>query len=839
MIIGFGKRFTILRLGLIRDMVQDEQDAIIGLSEAEVAERIAQGKVNADTDVKTKTVRQIIAEHAFTLFNGINIIMFVLVVLTFQFKNALFMGVVISNLVIGVFQEIRAKRMVDKLSILTAKTVRVRRGSETVELPFDQLVLDDVVLLARGDQVPADAVVIAGSALLNESLLTGESVSVEKNPGSELFSGSFVDSGSVWARLTRVGHDSYAARINANAKYLKPVRSEILDTLDIIIEIASLLIFPLGIGLFLRVFLMDGSAWQDAILQTVAAVIGMIPQGLVLLTSTVLAIATTRLATKKVLVQQSYCVETLARVDVLCLDKTGTITTGRMIVSRETGIDPADPDAGAGEALTSFVTIAEANALDANDTSRAVMAYGAARGIRPAASSRTIPFNSAYKYSGCVTEDGRSLIMGAPRFVLAEGDPALKMLAAFDPIERVLVTCEVGGFDEHGKATGEMRPLGFISIRDEIRPSAPDTVRFFAEQGVELRVISGDDPRTVSAIAASVGIDHAERAVDLSKIKTPEELAAAVRDARIFGRVTPEQKRQIVRLLQAGRHVVAMTGDGVNDVLALKEADVSISVASGSAAARNISELVLADDDFSHIPEVVAEGRRSINNLQRSASLFLVKTVYSMLLAFICIVMPPYPFIPIQMSLLSTAIIGLPSFVLALEPNHDRVKGSFLATVAMRSLPASIAIDAGLLAAILLCRFINLSFDEISTICMLIVAAVGIALIILISRPLTILRGILIVVVCALMVLGCFVFSGFFHTVLGSVAVWVLAFILGIASVILFLFLFGRADRDLARGGSTSKMIARIKERYATRRERILKRYQAFSRRRAAKRRKH
>ena len=263
MIIGFGKRFTILRLGLIRDMVQDEQDAIIGLSEAEVAERIAQGKVNADTDVKTKTVRQIIAEHAFTLFNGINIIMFVLVVLTFQFKNALFMGVVISNLVIGVFQEIRAKRMVDKLSILTAKTVRVRRGSETVELPFDQLVLDDVVLLARGDQVPADAVVIAGSALLNESLLTGESVSVEKNPGSELFSGSFVDSGSVWARLTRVGHDSYAARINANAKYLKPVRSEILDTLDIIIEIASLLIFPLGIGLFLRVFLMDGSAWQD------------------------------------------------------------------------------------------------------------------------------------------------------------------------------------------------------------------------------------------------------------------------------------------------------------------------------------------------------------------------------------------------------------------------------------------------------------------------------------------------------------------------------------------------------------------------------------------------
>ena len=364
-------------------------------------------------------------------------------------------------------------------------------------------------------------------------------------------------------------------------------------------------------------------------------------------------------------------------------------------------------------------------------------------------------------------------------------------------------------------------------------------MRFFAEQGVELRVISGDDPRTVSAIAKSVGIDHAELAIDASKLTTPEELAAAVRGARVFGRVTPEQKRQIVKLLQAGKHVVAMTGDGVNDVLALKEADCSISVASGSAAARNISELVLADDDFSHIPDVVAEGRRSINNLQRSASLFLVKTVYAMLLAFICIVMPPYPFIPIQMSLLSTAIIGIPSFVLALEPNHDRVKGSFLATVAMRSLPASIAIDTGLLAAILAGRFLNLSFDEISTICMLIVAAVGIALIVLISHPLTILRGVLIAFVCVLMVLGCFVFSDFFHTVLGSVAVWVLAAILGLVSVILFLFLFRQADRDLVRGGSTSKMIARIKERYATRRERLLKRYQAFSRRRAAKRRKH
>ena len=803
-------------------MDETAQDMIAGLSEQEVAERKAQGKVNANSDVQTKTVRQIIADHAFTLFNGINVIMFVLVLITGQIKNALFIGVVISNLVIGVFQEIRAKRMVDKLSILAAKTVRVRRGSQTVELPFEELVLDDVVLLARGDQVPADAVVVSGSALLNESLLTGESQAIEKVVGSELFSGSFVDSGSVWARLTRVGADSYAAKINAGAKYIKPARSEILDTLNIIIELATLLIFPLGIGLFLRTLLMDGSSVSDAILSTVASVVGMIPQGLVLLTSTVFAIATTRLAMKKVLVQQSYCVETLARVDVLCLDKTGTITTGRMLVSKVTGADGGED--ASDDAARAFVTIAQANALDANDTSRAILLYGSVNGVAADHAVRAIPFNSAYKYSGCVTEGGRALIMGAPRFILDSEDPALAQLASFDAMERVL---------------GSVRPLGFIAIKDEIRTSAPDTVRFFADQGVELRVISGDDPRTVSAIARSVGIEHAELAVDASKLTTEAELAAAVREARIFGRVTPDQKRTIVRYLQAGRHVVAMTGDGVNDVLALKEADCSISMASGSAAARNVSELVLADNDFAHIPEVVAEGRRSINNLQRSASLFLVKTVYSMLLTFVCIVMPPYPFIPIQMTLISTAIIGIPSFVLALEPNRDRVKGSFLANVLMRSLPASISIVAALVVAILVGRFLGFDFGEISTLCMALTAIVGIALIVLISQPFSVLRIALIVVVTALMVLGCFAFSGFFHTVIDRVAVWVLAVFIGLLSLILFTYLYARADRDLAQRGRTSRLIARIKDRYATRRDRVLKRHKARARRRAAKRRKH
>ncbi|RVU98730.1 HAD family hydrolase [Coriobacteriales bacterium OH1046] len=820
-------------------MEETARDTIRGLSASEVADRVAHGKVNTNTDVQTKTVGQIVSEHTFTLFNGINLFMFILVLFTAELRNALFMGVVLSNLAIGVFQEIRAKRMVDKLSILTAKTVRVRRGDATVELAFEDLVLDDVVLLARGDQIPADAVVISGSAFVDESLLTGEGNSIEKSAGSELFSGSFVDAGSVWARLTRVGADSYAARINAGAKYIKPVHSEILDTLRIIIEVATVLIFPLGIGLFLRTFLMDGSGLNAAILSTVAAVIGMIPQGLVLLTSTVLAIATTRLAARKVLVQQSHCVETLARVDVLCLDKTGTITTGRMLVSGMTGIEGGAPGKGAVEAARAFVTVADANAADANDTARAILAYGLERGIEAGACVRAVPFDSAYKYSGCVTRDGRALIMGAPRFILPEGDPALRMLGRFDPVERVLVSCEADGFDARGRIQGKIRPLGFVSIRDEIRASAPDTIRFFAEQGVELRVISGDDPRTVSAIAASVGIEHAERAVDASRLKTDGELRAAARDARVFGRVTPDQKRSLIKYLQAGKHVVAMTGDGVNDVLALKEADCSISMASASAAARNVSELVLADNDFAHIPEIVAEGRRSINNLQRSASLFLMKTVYSMLLAFACIVMPPYPFIPIQMSLISTAVIGIPSFVLALEPNRDRVEGSFIANVFMRSLPASASIVAALFTAIVSGRILGMSFSEISTLCMVLTALVGIALIVSISRPLTVLRGALIVVVGAIMITGCFFFSDFFHTALDRVAVWVLAVVVGSASVILFICLFKRAERDLAQGGVSSRGLARIKDRYATRKKRFLGRCRVGTGRLFLKHRKH
>ncbi len=731
-----------------------------GLTAAEVAERVADGRTNANTDVKTKSIAQIFATHACTLFNAVNLCMAVLIFLTGQYRNMLFLTIVFANLFIGVFQEIRAKRMVDKLTIMTQKEVTViRDGGETQVAPTD-LVLDDVVRLSHGDQVPADCVCLAGDSYADESLLTGESVPIAKKAGDDLFSGSFIESGSLIARVTKVGRDGFAAKINAEAKYVKEVKSEILATLKAIIRLGTTLLVPLGLGLFLRTVFQDGQSLNDAILSTTSAVLGMIPQGLVLLTSTVLAVATTRLGRRGVLVQQSFCVETLARVDTLCLDKTGTITSGEMEVAHVA----AAPDVNEAQVTEAFYAIARANDKDLNETAKALLAYGKDAGAAERDTVRSIAFSSAKKYSGCVLDSNEALVMGAAQFILDEAGQkaAEKACAGFDDIERRLVVCACDGFDEQGDFIGAPRLLGCLGIRDKIRDSAPQTMAYFIEQGVELRVISGDDPRTVSAIAQIAGVPDADKYVDATTLDTAEKLDAAVDTARVFGRVTPQQKRELVEALHRRGRTVAMTGDGVNDVLALREADCSVSMASGSAAARNVSEIVLADNDFAHMPEVVAEGRRSINNLQRSASLFLVKTVFAAVLALICIILPPYPFIPIQMSLISTVVIGVPSFILALEPNHELVRGNFLANVLSRSLPASGAIIFFLLLELILGRLLNHSFGEISTVCMIITIVVGLALIKRISEPPTVLRRVLLVTMAGLAVLACTVFGGFF-----------------------------------------------------------------------------
>lgn len=754
-----------------------------GLSSEEVQQRIAQGKVNVNTDLKTKSVKELVLENVCTLFNLINIVLALLVAVTGAWKNLTFLGIVFANTGIGIIQALRSKRMVDKLTLLASKRAFAIRDGREVELELDQLVLDDLIRLGRGDQIPADAVVISGEAHVNESLLTGESDSIHKRPGDELMSGSFIDAGQILARVVHVGADNYVARINNEAKYVKKVNSEIMNALNAIVRFASVVMVPLGIALFIAsvhgAHVASGAsdapvldwlfttpdAWQqvsNSILTTVGALLGMIPQGLVLLTSSVLAIATIRLARRRVLAQQLYCIETLARVDVLCLDKTGTITSGRMQVADVyTARDGRAVEVGQVGAEQSahvdfvLANIARATSGDANETCKAVMNYYADSAVSTSTPRTVVPFNSAKKWSGASFDEG-SFVMGAAQFVLSEDSfdtyrDAVNELAASS---RVLVLAQVDGFDSEGDFIGEARPLGFVSIRDEIRPSAPETIKYFCEQGVSLNVISGDDPRTVSGIARTVGIPGADAYVDATTLDTPAKLDAAVDTYHVFGRVTPQQKRDLVVALKKRGHTVAMTGDGVNDVLALKEADCSVAMAAGSDAARNVAELVLVDNDFASMPAVVAEGRRSINNLQRSAALFLTKTLFSMGLAAICIFLPPYPFQPITMTLINFFCIGFPSFVLALETNKSRIEGSFLANVLKRALPAAAGVLVSSLLCMLVSHAIGLSEGALSTLCLVSTCAVGCCLIWRISWPFTPLRAAVFIFVTAGIIIG-------------------------------------------------------------------------------------
>ena len=751
-----------------------------GLSTAEVEERIAAGKINRNMELKTKSVRELIIENLCTLFNLINVVLAILVLLTGSFKNLTFLFVVFLNTAIGVIQSMRSKRMVDKLTLLTSKkAIAVRDGAE-VELDLDQIVLDDIIRLGRGDQIPADAVVVSGEALVNESLLTGESDLIKKQPGSELMSGSFIDSGLLRARVIHVGADNYVAKINNEAKYVKKVNSEIMNALNAIVRFASLIMIPLGLALFASSVselwdaagtpgdsalswcfseLLAGRVPSSALLSTVGALLGMIPQGLVLLTSSVLAIATVRLARRKVLAQQLYCIETLARVDVLCLDKTGTITSGRMEVE---GTYPlpvegvgfgADSDEAAVPVETTVLdfalaNVARATSADANETCQALLNYYAARPVGVSEPLAVIPFSSSKKWSGASFAQG-SYVMGAAQFVLSARAFAQveNRVAELADTCRVLVVARVDGFTPDGDIAGEAEAVGFVTIRDEIRTSAAETIGYFNEQGVTLNVISGDDPRTVSSIARVVGVPGADAYVDATTLDTPSKIDAAVDRYHVFGRVTPQQKRELVQALKRREHTVAMTGDGVNDVLALKEADCSVAMAAGSDAARNVAEIVLVDNDFASMPAVVAEGRRSINNLQRSAALFLIKTLFSMGLAALCIAFPPYPFEPIQMTLINFFCIGAPGFVLGLEPNNARVKGSFLTNVLKRALPASLAVIMAAALDIFVARVFGFNQLTLSTMCLLTSCAASVSLIWRISQPLTPLRVVLFVFV--------------------------------------------------------------------------------------------
>ena len=761
-----------------------------GLTAAEAAERMARGDVNADVDVKTRSVGQIVRENVCTLFNAINVILAAFVLLTGSYKNMLFMIVIVCNVVIGIVQEIRSKITTDRLSIVAGSHATVIRDGARTQVALHDIVRDDVVVLGRGDQVPADAVVVSGEADVNESLLTGESNLIKKASGAELMSGSFVNAGTVCARVVHVGHENYAAKISAEAKQHKKVNSEIMNSLNGIIKFVSCVIFPVGALLFARMFFSgEEVALNQAILSTVAALVGMIPEGLILLTSTVLAVAVVRLAKSKVLVQQLYCIETLARVDTLCLDKTGTITTGAMEVAAVVPVEGAD----AGELDRALASLAAADD-DPNETAQAVAAYYAARpAVRPLAPMRTVPFSSDKKWSGAAFE-GRAYVMGAGRFVMGDAFDAFEEQAGeLAATARVLAVARVEGFDPDGAIVGAPALLGFVCIHDQIRATAAQTIGYFKDQGVSVNVISGDDPRTVAGIAAQVGVEGAEEYVDATTLETPEQVADALRRYHVFGRVKPEQKKQFVVALQEQGHVVAMTGDGVNDTLALKQADCSVAMAAGSDAARNVAQLVLVDNDFASMPKVVAEGRRSINNLQRSASLFLVKTLLSMTLAVLFVLLPwQYPFQPIQMTLISAFTIGIPSFVLALEPNKERIRGRFLENVIVKSIPGAVCAVLGVLAVNAVGRLaLGLDYGQVSTLCVLLTAWVGVMLIIRLSVPFTPIRTALLVVVVGGTVLGATLLHGLFGIEPFTVPMAVLLAVCAVAASALFHWLYG------------------------------------------------
>lgn len=731
---------------------------IQGLSAEEVAQRKQAGLVNRKVDVVTKSVGQIILSHTLTLFNLLNFALALALLLVGSFKNMLFMGVVLSNTAIGVVQEIRSKRMVDRLAIVVSNRVQVIRDGKPQDIPIEEIVQDDYICLQRGNQVAADSRVVEGECFANESLLTGEADSIDKRAGDSLLSGSFIISGSCIAQVEHVGSENYAAQISVEAKEIKAVKSEIMTTLKKIIKVISFIIVPLGLFLFYNQYTLPDATLEAAVIGTVAGMIGMIPEGLMLLTSTVLAVSIIRLSGHKVLVQQLYCIETLARVDVLCLDKTGTITCEEMQVEKVIAM----PEISEAELHTALAALA-ASSRDEGATIDALRAYFTEQVKYKA--EQIIDFSSESKWSGARYDNGLSYVIGAGEMIMGDRYSEMeKRIHSQLGTSRILFVAK--SYQPFLKVDGKMRlpesliPMGFVLIQDKIRPEAAQTIQYFCDQQVRLKVISGDGVGTVSRIAKQAGIPEADQAIDARTLETDEEIKEAVEKYHIFARVTPVQKRRLIKALKANGHTVAMTGDGVNDVLALKEADCSVAMASGSDAARNVAQLVLTDNDFSAMPKVVAEGRRSINNIQRSASLFLVKTLFSICTGILFVFMNlHYPFQPIQMSFIGMFTIGLPSFILALEPNKERIQGNFFYNIITRAVAGAFTMVLGILVVYIAGKIFRLSQIEISTLAVIITAATGVFLLIRISIPFNFVRSVLLGVVLGGLVCGVLFFG--------------------------------------------------------------------------------
>lgn len=746
---------------IVRKKVQTRRfnaDIRYGLNSDQVNEYFENGWSNEPVEPPSKTVPEIIKSNLFTYFNLVFAVLAALLILAGSFRNLTFLPVILANLFIGIIQEIRAKNTLDKLSVLNAPKALVVREGRQFSIPAEELVLDDIVIFKAGNQICADAIVVDGEVSVNESLLTGESDEISKKPGDELMSGSFIVSGECYARLDKVGEDSYISKLTLEAKAMNSEeQSEMIRVLDKLVGVVGILIIPIGLLLFGQQFFFSGASFSKSITSMVAAVIGMIPEGLYLLASVALVVSVMRLASKKVLVHDMKCIETLARVNVLCVDKTGTITENTMEVNGEIPMDGYDSQSMA--PLKQIISdFASAMSSD-NITMKAMKDYFNKPSGRKAVS--VSPFSSQFKYSGAAFEDG-SYVLGAPEFVLREDyDNYREQIEQYSSEGyRVLVFGIYDGVIDGKALTGKVTPLGLVFLSNPIRKEAPETFKYFENQGVEIKVISGDNPVTVSQVALQAGIANADNYIDASTLTTDEAIEDAVLRYTVFGRVTPDQKRKFVRALKKAGRTVAMTGDGVNDVLALKDADCSVAMASGSDAAAQASQLVLLDSNFACMPSVVMEGRRVVNNIERSASLFLVKNIFSFLLSLFSVCfMINYPLEPSQISLISMFTIGVPAFFLALQPNKNIIQGHFLFNVLIKALPAGITDFLVVGALVVFGQVFEVGETDISTACTMLLAIVGFVILYNISKPMNALRW-CVWGGCIVGLLGCSIYLG-------------------------------------------------------------------------------
>ena len=706
-----------------------------GLTEEEVLNRIARGEVNQAIPNTTRSFKQILFENSFTLFNFINLVIAGFIIYTGSYKNLLFLGVIISNTLVGVYQEIKAKNNIDRLSLLSESKVTVIRNYEEMDIPQNEVVKDDLIKIRRGQQVVVDGVILNTEGMeCDESQLTGESDPITKNNGSVVYSGSFIVSGNALMQATHVGKESYSYKLSIEAKQSKGIYSELIMMMNRSIRLLTMVIIPIGAILMLT-SLTSGTQLNEAILGSTAAIMGMIPEGLILLTTVALAVGVIKLSRQQVLVQTMGAIETLARVDILCLDKTGTLTSGQLKVVE---FDVLDTNQYSDNDFKTLVGSIVKGLNEDNATGLALMDYfkETKAEFKPV---KQVPFSSARKWSAISFENNQTYFMGAPEYLFEDfsEEQNKKMSVAFEKGLRIIALTKSRISQATQELPSDLELIGFIYLEDEIRPEAPDTLDYFKKENVDVCIISGDHPETVTQIAKRSGVSHHEESIDMSKV-ADKDIPAIVSRHRIFGRVSPEQKKKLVVAMQEQNHVVGMTGDGVNDILALKQADCSIVMANGSDAAKGIADFVLLDSNFDSMIDVVLEGRQVINNIQRVSSLYLTKTVYSLVLAALYIfITSPYPFQPIQLSPINALTVGIPSFFLALRPNTQPIKGTFLKNVFEPPLASGLTVVLMTLLIELIGNTLGWSYEQKSTVTVLLTGFIGFIVLREIAKPLT------------------------------------------------------------------------------------------------------